>query len=538
MDDHTPPGGRILSRSLISLLTERADLRLRTWNTWVILSACLAFGWFIMWQATISPTLVWQDTHNYIQVASAPLWSTSFWFGKVPPLTPFLWKLTGSPEAFAISQSLISVISWCTLSLTVASSLRNRWWRTAGSLSVLAFGSSLQVSLWNRSVLSEALAMSLLALMFSTALWFIRAPTPVTAALAATVLLMAGLDRDSLVILLGLALLLSWYLLFRRKYRRLLRASCVLVATLAIALGICLYGLIYSNRTSMNSTSLFAVRVFPYPARIAWFAARGMPQAKELEHLARHTPPPATGDAEVVYPPLPEFTRLMMWVNANGYASYSLWLLANPWYLISGPFSHPQQAYNYASGNLSYYAAPNRTSSVIGAVLWPPWPLIILLAASTPIPWIVSMLRRSTQDRRSIGMALLAGAGAISALVAWQADGQEVTRHTVEGLAQLRLGVSLAWLYAWATLRVRLTHAVRQDQDVITEPQPQPAGTVPRSGPFTVVCRQVLARVRLDRQRRRRIGLDHPRPRITGRGRRHQPMALLHQHLSQRGGSE
>ena len=39
--------------------------------------------------------------------------------------------------------------------------------------------------------------------------------------------------------------------------------------------------------------------------------------------------------------------------------------------------------------------------------------------------------------------------GLLSMLVAWHGDGQEVTRHTVEGLAELRLGLWIL-IVMWA----------------------------------------------------------------------------------------
>jgi hypothetical protein len=40
--------------------------------------------------------------------------------------------------------------------------------------------------------------------------------------------------------------------------------------------------------------------------------------------------------------------------------------------------------------------------------------------------------------------------GVLAMLIAWHGDGQEVTRHTVEGFAQVRLGVWI--LVVWGLL--------------------------------------------------------------------------------------
>ena len=43
-------------------------------------------------------------------------------------------------------------------------------------------------------------------------------------------------------------------------------------------------------------------------------------------------------------------------------------------------------------------------------------------------------------------MVVLAALGVLSMLIAWQGDGQEVTRHTIEGFAELRVGVLILFL--------------------------------------------------------------------------------------------
>ena len=43
---------------------------------------------------------------------------------------------------------------------------------------------------------------------------------------------------------------------------------------------------------------------------------------------------------------------------------------------------------------------------------------------------------------------VVAGIGVLAMLVAWHGDGQETTRHTIEGLVELRLGVWLALVVA------------------------------------------------------------------------------------------
>src|SRR6202035_3380493 len=51
--------------------------------------------------------------------------------------------------------------------------------------------------------------------------------------------------------------------------------------------------------------------------------------------------------------------------------------------------------------------------------------------------------------RRAIwGVGIIAAFGPVAMLLAWQGDGQEVTRHMVEGSIEMRLGILLVLLIA------------------------------------------------------------------------------------------
>ena len=155
----------------------------------------LAFAWFRLWQGTTAPTLIWQDSKNYETIGSQALWSSGFWFGGRPPLTPFLWKLTGSPDAFAIAQTGLSVIAWTLLGWTVGCLFPSGWRRLTGYLVILAFATTTPIVLWDRSVLSESLALSGLALLFASALRLAQKPTPRRAGLLVGAAMWCALAR-------------------------------------------------------------------------------------------------------------------------------------------------------------------------------------------------------------------------------------------------------------------------------------------------------------------------------------------------------
>ncbi len=385
--------------------------------------------------------MVWQDTRSYEQVGSLPLWSTGFWFGQRPPLVPLLWKLTGSPTAFVVVQTLIAALSWGFLVLTVGRAVPRGLRRALACFAVLAFATTLPVTLWNRSVLSETLSLSAVAVLFAVAMRLAERPTRRWVVALVAVALWAGAARDSGIALPVLLALVAVYLLLRGRHGW--RLPAVGAVGLALVVVICAIGFSVSGRTDQNVEDVLYVRVFPYPARVSWFAEHGMPQSGLVDELARLEARHPTTGAPVVAPDLAskQFAPLEHWVGTDAPSTYGLWLVTHPWYVVSEPLVAPTRAYNFAGGDLSFYAGSDPVPSGLEPVLWPAWPWLLVLSVAVIV---AASLRRMWGDPRLRATILLAVLGIPVMLIVWHSDGQEVTRHTIEGLAQLRLGVLLA----------------------------------------------------------------------------------------------
>jgi hypothetical protein len=81
------------------------------------------FAAFRLWQGTLPPALIWQDSKDYEAIGSQSLGSSGFWFGGRPPLIPLFWKIMGSPQAFVAGQTVLSVAAWGYLAWTVGTML-------------------------------------------------------------------------------------------------------------------------------------------------------------------------------------------------------------------------------------------------------------------------------------------------------------------------------------------------------------------------------------------------------------------------------
>jgi hypothetical protein len=198
----------------------------------------------------------------------------------------------------------------------------------------------------------------------------------------------------------------------------------------------------HTGRSGQNAFDVLVVRIFPFPSRVAWFAAHGMPQARAVDTLAAATTAhPGAAKVVPVDPGDPRFAPLENWIQNHGEDTLAWWAVTHPAYVITEPFERPERAYNDANGVLTFYGAVDRVDSPVTSVLWPAWwwllpmTVIAVVAAGVTGYW----RRWSWWVVMSFG-----GLGVLAMLVAWQGDGEEVARHTVEGFAQVRVCVLIA----------------------------------------------------------------------------------------------
>ena len=407
----------------------------------------------MVWQGTTGTPLIWTDTATYQAVAGHPLLSTGFFAGQRPPLVPFVLKLAPSPTAFTAVQSVVAAVAWVVLALAIGRLVAAGWRRLVLQGVVLAFATSTPVTLWNRSVLSESLSLSLLALLVAAVVTTARRVTwpRVTATVVAAVAFAATRDAQIFTVaLLGVGAVVVAAVAARRR-RPWARRGAVLAAGLVAGAAVMSFTVAHTGRSDQNVYDVLVVRIFPFPDRVAWFAHHGMPEAPAIDALAAATPAPAAPAAKVVGfdPDDRTYARLETWIDDHGDATLFLWLLTHPAYALGEPLRRPEEAYNYAHGDLLFYAAAGRAAAPATPVLWPAWwwlvPLSVLALAAAyetgawrEAPWQV--------------VAALAAVGVVSMLAAWQGDGQEVARHTIEGFAEVRLCVLI--LAAVAVLRL------------------------------------------------------------------------------------
>jgi hypothetical protein len=411
----------------------------------VVVLAWAGFTAFTLSEATSGTPLVWQDSLLYEKVGHAGWFSSALWTGPRAPLVPILWKLTGSPTSFVLAQTCVAIVCWSALAFVVARVVPVGWWRVVAPVAVLALATTAPVRLWDHSVLSETLALAWLALLTCLLLLLVLRPTWPRIAAAGVVALLFAATRDTgifTVVLLAAAIGAFALRRPRHVHWRALGLSGALLAAAALPFGL----ESASGRGDLNVRNNYYVRVFAFPDRVSWFAGHGMPQAAQINAIAA-AQKAAPGQVAVVAPDMtdPTYAQLYGWIKSDGARTYLEWLSVHPGYVLTAPFQRPPEAFNNDDGHLDFYAGSETSTAWLDRAVAGPWWYTI---GATAVALTVALLGGVTRERSWQLAALLTVVGALSVFAAWHGDGQEVTRHTVEGDVQLRLGLILAFLIA------------------------------------------------------------------------------------------
>lgn len=425
----------------------------------VFLASAAALAAVRAWQIVGREAVWWNDSADFLASAHTGLFSVERWAGPRTAAAPLVLSLARfEPGTYVGWQAAIAVACWAALATsvwTVMGAGRARW---VGTLAVVVFACTVPVTMWERSVLSESLAASTLALTLAAALQLARGVTArrVVAVLAASVLWLITRDSHAAVVVIaavavGACLVIAeWRGRGRpaddgsRERDRAVGGLVLLACWLFTLGGVAWVAASHGHRYVYPLRNVFEARVLPYPDRVAWFADHGMPQADRF--TGPDAPAPAVrggGDAPVVYvaDDEPDMQEWRAWVAQHGRGALAAWMATHPAYLVTEPLRDPERTFNNAEGDRSFYApADQRELPLVTDVLVPHrW---VALAV------VVAVAAWATRRRRWGSPLLLVGAGTVAlalphALVSWHTDGMETARHLMMPALQLYLGALL-----------------------------------------------------------------------------------------------
>jgi hypothetical protein len=433
-------------------------------NPWVraalvFLASAAALAAVRAWQIVGREPVWWNDSADFAASAHTGLFSVERWAGSRTVAAPLVMSLARfEPGAYVGWQAAIAVACWAALATsvwTVMGAGRARW---VGPLAIVAFACTVPVTMWERSVLSESLAASALALTLAAVLQLARGVTAprVVAVLAAAALWLITRDSHAAVVLIaavavGVGLGVDeWRGRGRTggddsRERARAVGGLILLACWLFTFGcVAWVAASHGQRYVFPLRNVFEARVLPYPDRVAWFADHGMPQADRFTGPDAPEPTvPDGGDAPVVYvaDDAPDLQEWRAWVAQHGRSALAVWMATHPAYVVTEPLRNPERTFNNAEGDRSFYApADQRELPLVTDVLVPHrW---VALAA------VVVVAAWATRGRRWGSPLLLVGAGTVAlalphALVSWHTDGMETARHLMMPALQLYVGALL-----------------------------------------------------------------------------------------------
>lgn len=432
----------------------------------------------------------WQDTPGYFTVSHAPLTSLEFWAGNRALGFPLLLKLTGNHYDTVVGvQFWIAVVAWAFLAFTVGRIVRAGWPRWLGTSLVLAFACTRPVTQWDRQLLTESLALSILALAVAASLWFARRRTwPRAVAVIAVAAYWCSL-RDTHSLMLAIAGVAVLATVITVQFRRNVFEVSALVVGVALVLtaGLAQSAADRGNRDLLSVSNVYAVRILPYPERLDWFADHGMPQAARLRELARDaraTPGPGPVVVPAVASDAADLTlrHYHQWLADHGQRTLLEYVLIHPRYLLLEPFERPERGFN-SLGGWAGYVPNHREVPLLDRILFPPWPVVVFALAAAVAAAVVRRLR-TIEWWVTIGWA---GAAMVHLGAAWHADAQELARHTLIPNVQFRVATIVAIALAASALsRVPVAsasrdHGSRRRDDSRTDatPFPEPDTSMP-----------------------------------------------------------
>lgn len=376
------------------------------------------------------------DTPDYFRVASEPLLSSSFWIADRAPLTPLFFKILHKDPALIFrAQVWFSIVAWIILALSMMFVLRIFTLKLIAFAMVLGFSLTDNIIMWDPLVLSDSLSLSLLALFLAACLWLIRDwkwYKVVTLALLGSLLV---LTRDSYAYLLLLAGLVLLVLTLVTAHRgRVVLVSSLFLFIFVVSSVLATAG----NRWYVPFLMTLGLRILPNSEYVDYFVERGMPLSEAL--MERAGKPIHADDLAILNDPRLEDFR--SWVKTNGRSEYINFM----WHFKADTFQNPlKRSEVIFNPDVYYYTAtgfrPIIKNERLGELLYPTrFGLLTVLFANF---LAAALLFPALQHRQLLWVLplMLILFSYPQAVLVWNADANDIARHSLYHNVELRLGL-------------------------------------------------------------------------------------------------
>jgi hypothetical protein len=335
--------------------------------------------------------------------------------------------------------------------------VRSRILKPLAFLMILGFSLDQNIIMWDPLILSDSLALSLLALFLSFSLWLLMEWKWYKVILLASAAMLLAFVRDTYAYwLLLIAICLLVLLFFTHQRKRVLLVSGIFISLFLASNALASAG--YHWYTPFLMT--MGLRILPNPAYATYFEERGMPVNDSL--MERSGKPMQADDAAMLYDPrLDEFRR---WVKSHGRREYVRFLWFYKAETLQAPLKDLDILFNpylYPYTGTGY--RPILTNARLNEILYPSrfgvftFFLANLFAAALVIP--------SFQYRQMLWIVplVLILSSYPQAVLIWNADANDIARHSLYHNVELRLGLWLLVFFVMDFLLINfnLKHGVR-----------------------------------------------------------------------------
>jgi len=400
----------------------------------------------------------YNDTPSYAAVAEEPLTASAFWVSRRPITLPLIYKILGinegnykkSAENSRVGkfQAGLSILSWLVLGLSLASTLKTRWLKPLAFGLIAFFSLSLEISQWDRILLSESVSNSLFVLLVALGLLEVMLWTGESRAsqiqqwvACGSLILVAVLysfTRDVnryLFLFLSIGMLLGLFFRPIRQHKERVYFGLIAASFLLIFIAQD-YSVNQKNRGLSYIKHVLVDRILPKPEAVAYFRQKGMPVSEDFNEFVKT----ASESEYLAALQTPAMAPLAEWIRNDAKSIYIQYLIST----FPTSFLKPIQKYELlTNSNSSEYRRivgnQPRWVNILDRILYPRsnGPLFLGFVVSMGVAVLLSW-RYASKPAWIIIMILLVTIYLLMFIV-WHGDTVDMERHATPVGIQLRL---------------------------------------------------------------------------------------------------